>query len=217
MTDFASHSFWYHCSGWVHRQSNRDGEKVVEAVDATGIPSSISLAYWAKGEAFSATDPPIALQAYEHASAIARQSGNRFWEILVIPLKVAALQAKERQPVAALESFRQMLAASGRSADLMFASHGVGGLIVLLERLGQAKAAATLLGISHQHPISSAFFADFPETIARLRSELGDVKFEETRRKGSAMTQHEVADYALDEIRNALAALGVSEEASAIY
>jgi predicted ATPase len=188
-------------------------EKVVEAVNATGVPSSISLAYWAKGEAFSAIDPAIALQAYEHASAVARRSGNRLWEILVIP-KVAALQARSGDPIAALESFRQMLNASRRSTDLMFASHGIGSLIVLLERLSQTQAAATLHGVLSSMFDPSAFFAEFPETILRLRRDLGDAPFDEQRRKGAAMTQYEVTDYALDEIRTALASLGVTHEKS---
>ena len=187
--------------------------KVVEAVDATGVPSSICLAYWAKGEAFSAIDPAIALDAYEHASAVARRSGNRFWEILVIP-KVAALQARSGDPIAALDSFRQMLNASRRSTDLMFASHGIGSLIVLLERLGRAQAAATLHGVLSSMFDPSAFFAEFPETILRLRRDLGDAPFDEQRRKGAAMTHYEVTDYALSEVGTALASLGVTHEKS---
>ena len=186
---------------------------VVEAVDATGVPSSICLAYWAKGEAFSAIDPAIALDAYEHASAVARRSGNRFWEILVIP-KVAALQARSGDPIAALDSFRQMLKASRRSTDLMFASHGIGSLIVLLERLGRAQAAATLHGVLSSMFDPSAFFAEFPETILRLRRDLGDAPFDEQRRKGAAMTHYEVTDYALSEVGTALASSGVTHEKS---
>lgn len=187
--------------------------KVVVTVDATGIPSSISLAYWAKGEAFSATDPVAALQAYQHALAVARRSGNRFWEIMAIP-KIAALQARSGDPVAALSSFRQMLSASRRSADRMFASHGIGSLIALLERLGQTQAAATLHGFLSPMFDTSVFLPEFPEIIARLRRDLGDAIFDEQRRRGEAMAQHEVADYALEEIGKVLASLGMTDEKS---
>ena len=188
--------------------------RVVTAVDATGVPSSISLVYWAKGEVFSATDPAVALQAYEHASTVARRSGNRFWELMVIP-KIAVLQARSGDPVAALGSFRQMLNASRRSADLMFASHGIGSLIALFERIGQTQAATTLHGFLSPMFDTSAFLAEFPQIVARLRRDLGDATFDAERRKGEAMAQHEAADYALVQITNALASLGVTDESSA--
>ena len=61
---------------------------------------------------------------------------------------------------------------------------------------------------------ASAFLAEFPETIVRLRRELGEATFDEQRRKGAAMAQHEVADYALDQIGNTLASLGVTDAKS---
>src|SRR5262245_36642412 len=61
-------------------------------VEASGVPCSISIAYWAKGEALAAVDPHAALQAYQHALAIAQRSGNRLWEN-VIGSKIATLQA----------------------------------------------------------------------------------------------------------------------------
>ena len=43
---------------------------------------------------------------------------------------------------------------------------------------------------------------------------LGDATFDAERRKGEAMAQHEAADYALVQITNALASLGVVDENS---
>src|SRR4051794_27879139 len=73
------------------KEAMRISADVVAATEATGIPSSIGLVYWAKGEAFARTDPAVALQAYDHALQIARRSGNRFWELMAIP-KIAGLQ-----------------------------------------------------------------------------------------------------------------------------
>ena len=179
-------------------------DRIVSAVDATGVPSSISLAYWAKGEAFLVANPAIALASYEHASAVARESGNRFWETMTIP-KIAGLQARNGDPIAALRSFRQMLNVSRRSADIMFASHGLGGLIVLFERLGNPSAAAALHGTLTKAFDTNTFFAELPETATRLRQVLGDAAFEKASRQGTAMTLHEAADYANDQIADALA------------
>jgi hypothetical protein len=132
---------------------------------------------------------------------------------MVIP-KIAVLQARSGDPVAALGSFRQMLNASRRSADLMFASHGIGSLIALFERIGRTQAAARLHGFLSPMFDTSAFLAEFPQIIARLRRELGDATFDAERRKGEEMEQHEAAEYALAQITNALAALGVNDEKS---
>jgi predicted ATPase len=184
---------------------------VVAATEATGIPSSISLAYWAKGEAFAATDPVVALQAYQHALAVARRSGNRFWELMTIP-KIAGLQARSGDPIAALCSFIEMLNASRRSADRIFATFGIGSLIVLLERLGESAAAATLHGALSPMFDASAFLIEFPQVLARLRRTLGDRAFDEHGRKGASLAQHEVADYALDQINRAIERLGGTDE-----
>ena len=49
------------------------------AANTTGIPSSISLAYFGKSEALAPSDPTAALKACEHAVTVASSSGNRFW------------------------------------------------------------------------------------------------------------------------------------------
>jgi tetratricopeptide (TPR) repeat protein len=180
---------------------------VVAATEATGIPSSISLAYWAKGEAFATTDPALALRAYEHALAVARHSGNRLWELMVIP-RIAGLQARSGDPVAALFSFVEILNASRRSADRIFATFGIGGLIVLLERLGENGAAATLHGALSPMFDASVFLIEFPDVVGRLRRALGEAAFEEHGGKGASMAQHEVTDYALERINQAIAQLG---------
>src|SRR5581483_132546 len=46
-------------------------EHVTVAVETAGVPSSIAVAYWAKGQAFEATEPVVALKAYEHGLQVA--------------------------------------------------------------------------------------------------------------------------------------------------
>jgi predicted ATPase len=185
-------------------------DEVVAAVETTGIPCTICIAYWAKGETYGATNPAVALQAYERAVAIARQSGNRLWEQVIAP-KIAALQAQSGDPIDALRSFRQMLISWRQSNDLMLASHGLGSLIVLFGRLGRVEAAATLHGALTKNFEPDSFIAGFSDAIGRIRIKLGDANFGAANSRGNAMTLHEATDYVLDQIAQALAADGLAE------
>jgi len=73
------------------------------------------------------------------------ESGNRLFLALMIP-RIAALLARSGDLQAALRSFQGMLKSSSGTKDLVSVSYGLGNLIVLLERLGRATAAATLNG-----------------------------------------------------------------------
>ncbi len=179
-------------------------DDVVGKVEASGIPCSISIAYWAKGESLAAVNPEGALQAYEHALLSARQSGNRLWENVIAP-KIAALQVQTGDPDEAFRSFRQMLQFWRHSNDLMLASHGLASLIVQFERVGLAEAAATLLGtLSRLFEINS-FVAGLPEAIGRIRDTVGEAAFHAANKQGAAMTLPEATDYALDQINQVLA------------
>jgi predicted ATPase/DNA-binding winged helix-turn-helix (wHTH) protein len=180
-----------------------------ELVEAAAVPACICIALWSRGKAFAATDPEQALAAYQRAIAVAHRSGNRFWEIM-ITLEAAALQARRGDPISALRAFQQMLALWRRSTDLMFVSHGLGSLIVLLDRVGRADAAATLNGVVARTFDSNPFVAELADTMWRVRRALGEESFQEADRSGTAMALHEAYDYANDQVRQALEALGVA-------
>jgi predicted ATPase len=182
-------------------------DRILVETETAGVPSSIAAALWARGEVFAETDPQKALDAYERAGAVARQSGNRFWETLVIP-KTAALQARSGDPIGALRSFLDTVNSWHQSTDLMFVSHGLGGLIVLFDRLGHATAAATLNGALTTMIESTAFLHELPDAIVRVRRGLGDAAFDQAERRGAAMAFSEVANYASDQVLHALVALG---------
>jgi predicted ATPase/DNA-binding winged helix-turn-helix (wHTH) protein len=196
--------------GGCGEEARQRADDIVAAVTKTGNPSSIAVALWAKGEAFAESDPATALCAYEQAMAVARQSGNRFWEVLAIPT-VAALRARSGDPVTALRSFAAMLEGSRRSADLIFMSHGLGRLIVLFERLGDAEVAATLNGALSKHFESNSFVQELPDTMARVRGALGDAAFKAAVARGAVMTLQEATEYALAQVRHALSILDAVE------
>jgi len=180
---------------------------VVSTVERAGVPSSTAVAYFSKGHAFAQTDPATALAAFDRAIAIARRSGNRFWESLAIP-EVAAIQARSGDPTNALRSFRQMLDAWRGAPDMMFVSHGLGNLIVLFVRLDLAAPAATLHGTLRRLLRHSDFIQDLPNTVLRIRDALGEAPFAELERQGGEMALHEATAFAQEQISQALAALG---------
>jgi tetratricopeptide (TPR) repeat protein len=189
-------------------EATKASDASLAAVEAAGVPTCISIALWSRGKALAAADPETALAEYERAIEVARRSGNRFWEIM-ITLEAAALHARQGDPVAALQAFQQMLALWRRSNDLMFVSHGLGSLIVLLDRLGHADAAATLNGIVARTFESNPFVPELADTMQRVRQTLGETRFREADRRGMAMAIREAYDYADDQVRLAREALGV--------
>ena len=89
----------------------------------------------------------------------------------------------------------------------MLVSHGMGGLVALLGRLGRNEAAATLLGAIDGTFRANPFVKEYPEALRRCRETLGDIMFEKMRRRGATMSFHEATDYAQQEIRQVLGEL----------
>jgi hypothetical protein len=181
-------------------------DSVTAAADATGIPSSISLAYFAKSWALAPSDPVAAVKACEHAVTVASSSGNRFWALMASSW-MAALHVQAGAPVAALQSFRETFHASGRSADLGFALVGLSGLVLALQRAGEPAAAATVYGF-----VSPRFDAkSLPDLVLKgvdlLQQEMGHEIYTKTLSIGAAMTQREIERYAIEQIDKALAKL----------
>ena len=181
-------------------------DSVTAAADATGIPSSISLAYFGKSWALAPSDPTAALKACEHAVTVASNSGNRFWALMASSW-MAALHIQAGDPIASLQSFRQTFHASGRSSDLGFALTGLAGLVLTLQRAGEPAAAATVHGF-----VSPRFDAKtLPEPVLTavnaLEHEMGASAFAQTMSIGAAMTQREIERYAIEQIDRTLAKL----------
>jgi predicted ATPase/DNA-binding winged helix-turn-helix (wHTH) protein len=179
----------------------------VAAAEATRIPYSMAIAWYSKGRAFAEADPQTAIAAYEHAISIARDSGNRFWEGLMVA-DMAALQARAGNPATALTTFRQMLDLWQGQPDAISMAHGIGGLIILFERLGRAADAITLhAALMHFLP-SLGMLEELPATIERARASLDDAAFDATVRRGNAMDFRDMTEFARTEIGLALTALG---------
>ena len=173
----------------------------VAAAEATGVPFSMAIAYYSKGRAFANADPPAAIAAYERAIAIAHESGNLWWEQLVVA-DMAELQARTGSPAAALCMFRHMLDLWQGSPDAMGASQGIGGLIILFERLGLAAQAVTLHAALMHYLPSLRMLEELPTAIERARTALGDA--DEAVQRGAAMESPDMTEFARAEIAQAL-------------
>ncbi len=192
-------------------EASEIADGVVAAAEATGIPFAICIAVWSMGKTFAVREPARALAAYERAMGLARQSGDRIWEMLIFP-DLAALQAGAGDPVTALRSFKQMLEGWRGSVDLIVVSTGIGNLIVLLNRLGHAAEAATLHGTLAKSMDFERFAPELSVTATRLRSTLGAAAFDAAEQRGAAMSLTQTVAYSGQQIGRALAALGAETQ-----
>ncbi|SDF02581.1 Predicted ATPase [Bradyrhizobium brasilense] len=200
---------FYLAMAGAHEEAMAIADDIVDKVAAAGTPSSHIAALFSKGRAFSKADPPCALDALEKALAHARTSGNRYWEIVVIPA-VAELQVRSGDPVKTLQTLPRILEIWGQSAEIGLATLTTATLIMLFERLGNPKVAATLSGALSQMIPSTSFFQELPDTLTHIRHVLGDAAFAEAKRRGAAMTHREVVDFAANQVQHALAVMGAS-------
>jgi hypothetical protein len=127
-------------------------------------------------------------------------------ETFTIP-QIALLQARSGDPGGALTSFRQMLDSWRGTAELLLLSHGIGGLIVLFERLGRYPPSAILHGMLRRMFPTNPFVDDLAATVHRVRESLGSAEFEALQERGAAMPVQHLTEYAQEQIRGALEAL----------
>lgn len=193
----------------AHDEAMAIADDIVDKVAAARTPSSLVAALFSKGRAFSKADPGCALNAFETALAHARTSGNRYWEIVIVPA-VAELQVRSGDPVKTLRTLPPMLEIWGQSTEIGLASLTTATLILLFERLGYLTVAATLSGALSQMIPANNFFQELPDILTRVRHVLGEAAFAEAKRRGAAMTHREVVDYAASQVQHALTAMAAS-------
>jgi hypothetical protein len=189
------------------QEARAAADDIVAKVEAAGLPLAIMMAFLGIGHAFADTDARAAISAFERVTAIARNSTNRMYENVAIPL-IAALQARDGDIASALCSFRTMFNAWHGVAEALLVSHGIGGLTVLFERLGRCNAAALLHGMLSRMLPSNPFVEELPATVVRLRQGLGNPAFDDLTRRGAAMDLHEAIEFAQEQIEKALGDLG---------
>jgi hypothetical protein len=86
--------------------------------------------------------------------------------------------------------------------------HGIGGLIILFERLGRSVDAVTLHAAQMHYLPSLRMQDELHGAIKRARTALDDATFDAAARRGTAMEFRDMTEFARTEIGLALAALG---------
>ena len=83
-------------------------------------------------------------------------------------------------------------------------AQGIGGLIILFERLGLAAQAVTLHAALMHYLPSLRMLEELPTAIERARTALGDAAFDEAVQRGAAMESPDMTEFARAEIAQAL-------------
>src|SRR5262249_37914657 len=184
-------------------EARASADDVLGQAIATGMPSSIAMAYPAKGLARARSNPAEAIEILEQGVQVARRSGTPLWANSIV-IDIADLQARTGEPRAALESFRGLLADAATMRDSFLAGSGLSSLILLFARLGQGSIAATLYGALPKSIEKGVLFDEHTAAMERVRAGLGDAAFKAYLGRGAAMTLSEASRFARDEVEKAL-------------
>jgi predicted ATPase len=174
---------------------------LIEAAEATGNPSFLSLALGAYGGAFRDADPVGALNAVGRGLVIAQDSGNRTIASTLASF-LARLEAEHGDPVAAFDHLTLAIRNYHNAGDTTTIRVPLASLAALFDRLGRYEPAATVAGFALS-PIAAAGVPEITAAIAHLRNVLGEATYESLARKGETMTTAAMATYAYDQIDQA--------------
>ncbi len=177
---------------------------LIEAAEATGNPSLLTLALGAYGSAFRDADPVGALDALGRGLVIAQDSGNRTIVSLLASF-LARLEAEHGDTVSAFDHLTLAIRDYHNAGDTLIRVP-LALLAVLFDRLGRYEPAATIAGFALS-PLTAAGFPEITTAIAHLRDVLGDQTYESLARKGETMTTAAMVTYAYDQIDQARAEL----------
>jgi tetratricopeptide (TPR) repeat protein len=185
------------------RAACRLAETALEIADASGNPSARAEARYVLGEALADTDPPRALALLDEAAALAGSVQDRLFEAAAESAAVA-IRSRHGDPVAALTSFRAVLALWRRAGNDMLQAAALRNLVVLLARVGADETAAL---VDAALPASRLYAAE-RERLDRARAavaeRLGPDRLAAIRRRGARMPAAAVVDAALEAIDAAL-------------
>jgi predicted ATPase len=170
---------------------------LVELAEASRNPHAISFALLAQGFAHRDAEPLVALDALRRGLAVAHDNGVRANESFAA-MTLGPLEAEHGDPLAALDYVTLCIRNyydAGNTAQIRMP---LACLAVVLDRLGQDVAAATIAGFTTD-PLISAAVPEIEDAIAHLRGSLGEGGYESLASAGEAMTPSAMAAYAYDQ------------------
>ena len=175
--------------------------ETVAAARAHGNPNWVAWALVGAARALAPADPAGALAAARQGLAYAAEHRISYFEG-VVARDAAALEAVHGAPGEALALFDTTLDRFHRTGNVAHAAWTLAYLAVFFDRDGRPEIAATLYGTILRHGITSAV-VDFVDTVARLRTVLGDAVFDQRVAAGSEMDLAAAVRYARDRIQTA--------------
>ncbi|HUO39904.1 MAG TPA: hypothetical protein VMU34_19605 [Mycobacterium sp.] len=173
---------------------------LIDAAEATRNPCALSLALYSYGTAYRFADPVRALEALRRGLLIARDSGNRYAEILLAAL-LSSLEAEHGDPLAALDYITLAVRTYHDAGNTTGVRGALSLLAVVFDRLERFEPAATIAGFAFS-PLT-ATVPEFSTTVAHLRDVLDDQSYESLAHKGEAMSTAAMVTYAYDQIDQA--------------
>jgi predicted ATPase len=179
---------------------------LIEAAEAIQNPWVLSLVLYIHGHAFRDSDPAAARDAQRRGLVIARDSGNRYTELL-LAVGLSGLEVAHGDPLAALDYVTLVIRNRHDAGNTTGVGGGLAVLTGLFYRLGRHEPAATIAGFTVS-PLTSTAIPEFNTAIAHLREVLGDQTYGSLARKGETMTTAAMVTYAYDQIDQARTTLG---------
>lgn len=176
-------------------------EEVIAA--SSGNPALEAFSLLALGLAYRDTDPAKAYEAHRKALLKARDSGNSQIESNIAG-SLSALAAAQGDSRVAFEYFAFSIRHFTDSGSPTFMRTPLAALAVLFDRLGYYESAATILEPASTRLARSAY-PEIDDVITHLHEVLGAGSYQSFARAGQAMTNTELADYAIDQIERARA------------
>ncbi len=174
---------------------------LIEAAEATGNPTVLSLALAGYGRAFRDADPVAALNALGRGLVIAQDSGNRA-TASVLANYLGRLEAEHGDTVSAFDHLTLAIRNYHNAGDTTTIRVPLAVLAVLFDRLGRYEPAATIASFAFS-PLATAGVPQLTTAITHLRDVLGEATYESLARKGETMTTAAIAAYAYDQIDQA--------------
>lgn len=175
------------------------------AGEATNNPEVLCWAHFVYGWAYRSADPAAAYDAYRQCLKLAQESGNR-WIETNTAVCLAGLAASHDDPVDAFDYLTRAIRHYYDSGSFSLMSMPLAVLVALFERLGYDEPAAVISAFV-ANPLARQAFPEINSAIGHLREVLGKDRYESFACAGQVMTPAAVAQYALDQIAQARAAL----------
>jgi hypothetical protein len=188
--------------------ARRLAEEAVTGARASGNPSALAMALYAKGWATDDVDPDGARTAYEESVELHRKgtSDSTFSSSLI---RLAPLRLRSGDPRGGIDALVEALVVSGDTGDRQNQVFGALLAASVLGSLGQLRAMSEVVGIVDGAVIAPAFPKDPVLGAVRARaSELaGEADFAEAHARGAAMDYEGATSYVLEVLEQARAAL----------